>query len=253
MRPSAVLTAVRGLRRRRKVQHRGRPAQGTVVLVHGAWADGSSWSEVIARLQAQSIHVVSVQNPLTCLADDVAAVARALEPLAAPVVLVGHGYGGTVITEAGQLSQVAALVYTAAFAPDNGESTNELLASGPLPGLTAVLRKDSGGYLWFPQEALPDWLAQDLPTENAKALASAQAPIHARALDDRVSEAAWRTRPSWYLVSARDRVIDASLQRAMAARIRADTTTVSASHFAFASHPKETTALIVRAVRSTQG
>jgi pimeloyl-ACP methyl ester carboxylesterase len=220
----------------------------TVVLVHGAWADGSSWSEVIARLQAESLRVVSVQNPLTSLADDVAAVSRVLDLESAPVILVGHAWAGTVITQAGGASQVAALVYVAAFAPDAGQSTNDLLLGRPAPRYFALLSKDRCGYLWFPQDALPEWFAQDLPAENARLLASVQTPIHASVFDDRVSEAAWRAKPTWYLVSDEDRIIDPVLQHEMAARIRANTATVPASHVPFASKPRETTELILEAV-----
>ena len=229
--------------------NRRRP-RPTVVLVHGGWADGSSWSEVIARLQAKFLRVVSVQNPLTSLADDVAAVSRVLELEKAPVILVGHAWGGTVITQAGDARQVAGLVYIAAFAPDIGQSTNDLLRGRPVPGYLALLKKDRWGYLWFPQEALPQWFAQDLPAENARALASAQTPIRASAFDDRVSQAAWRTKPTWYLVCEEDRIIAPALQHELAARIRANTTTIAASHVPFASRPRETTEFILEATRN---
>ena len=235
---------------RRVTRTNTRRLRPTVVLVHGAWVDGSSWSEVIARLQAKSLRVVSVQNPLTSLADDVAAVSRVLELEEAPVILVGHAWGGTVITQVGSASQVAALVYVAAFAPDSGQSTNDLLRGRPAPGYCALLSKDRWGYLWFPQEALPEWFAQDLPAENAKALASAQTPIHASSFDDRVSEAAWRIKPTWYLVCDEDRIIAPVLQHEMAGRIRANTATVRASHVPFASRPRETTEFILEVARS---
>jgi pimeloyl-ACP methyl ester carboxylesterase len=238
---------------KRAVRTKIRRPGPTVVLVHGAWADGSSWSEVIARLQAHSLRVVSVQNPLTSLADDVDAVSRVLELEATPVILVGHAWAGTVITQAGSASQVAALVYVAAFAPDSGQSTNDLLRDRPAPGYFALLKRDSSGYLWFPQEALPDWLAQDLPAENARLLASVQTPIHASVFDERVSEAAWRAKPTWYLVTDQDRIIDPVLQHEMASRIKANTATVPASHVPFASRPRETTELILEAVHNAVG
>lgn len=220
----------------------------TVVLVHGAWADGSSWNEVIALLQAEGIPVVSVQNPLSSLADDVAAVRRAMELVEGPVVLVGHSWGGTVITQAGTSGRVGALVYIAAFAPDRNESTNSLQAHYPPPQYASLLRADSGGYLHFPAAALPHYFAQDLAATNAMVLAATQGPIHASAFDDEVTAAAWHAIPSWYLVTGHDRMILPQLQREMAQRIQARIREVPASHVPFASRPKETTAVILEAV-----
>jgi pimeloyl-ACP methyl ester carboxylesterase len=219
-----------------------------VILVHGAWADGSSWSEVIALLQAKGLHVVSVQNQLNSLADDVAAVSRIIERHPGPVVLAGHSWGGTVITQAGTAERAEALVYVAAFAPDRGQSTNDLQKNIPRPGYVDLLEVDPSGYLWFPQRALPDWFAQDLPAPNASVLAAAQRPIRASAFDERVTQAAWHTKPSWYLVTERDRMIPPDLQRQMAARINAHVSSADASHVPFLSRPKETTAIILDAV-----
>lgn len=225
-----------------------KPPRPTVVLVHGAWTDGSSWGDVVARLQAKGLRVVSVQNPLTSLADDVARVSRAIATQADPVILVGHAWGGTVITQAGVSDRVAALVYVAAFAPDRGESTNDLQMRGRPPGYATLLLVDDEGNLMFPQEALPDWFAHDLPAVHARVLAATQVPVRASAFDDRVSEAAWRLKPSWYLVADDDRMIDPQLQRAMAARIAARVTTIHASHVPFLSRPKETAAIVLDAV-----
>jgi pimeloyl-ACP methyl ester carboxylesterase len=220
----------------------------TVVLVHGAWADGSSWNEVIARLQAEGIPVVSVQNPLSSLSDDVAAVQRAMELVDGRLVLVGHSWGGTVITQAGAAGRVRGLVYIAAFAPDRGQSTNSLQAGYPRPEYASLLRADSAGYLHFPADALPHYFAQDLPATNAIVLAATQGPIHASAFDDKVTEAAWHDIPSWYLVTDHDRMILPQLQREMAQRMQARIREVPASHVPFASRPKETTAIILEAV-----
>ena len=220
----------------------------TVILVHGAWADGSSWNEVIARLQAEGLAVVSVQNPLSSLADDVAAVQRAMEMIEGPIVLVGHSWGGTVITQAGASPRVRALVYIAAFAPDRNQSTNALQAPYPVPEYAALLRVDSAGYLHFPTDALPHYFAQDLPAANANVLAATQGPIRASAFADEVTEAAWHDRPAWYLVTGQDRMIAPQLQREMAQRIKARVSEVPASHVPFASRPKETTAVILEAV-----
>jgi pimeloyl-ACP methyl ester carboxylesterase len=234
----------------------GRNASGpqpTVMLVHGAWADGSGWGDVISRLQARGLRVVSVQNQLNSLADDVAEVNRALERETQPVVLVAHSWGGTVITQAGTSDKVAALVYIAAFAPDVGQSTNDLQAGGPVPGYVPLLQVDSGGYLWFPQDALPYWFAQDIPAPHAKLLAAAQNPIQANAFGDAVSAAAWAGKPSWYLLTEEDRMIAPALQQSMAAHIGAQVRTVSSSHVPFISHPKETVAIVLEAVRRVSG
>lgn len=220
----------------------------TVILVHGAWADGSSWNEVIARLQAEGMAVAAVQIPLSSLADDVAAVQRAMEIVEGPIVLVGHSWGGSVITEAGASDRVLALVYVAAFAPDRNESTNTLQARYPLPEYVSLLRADSAGYLHFPPDALPHYFAQDLPSTNAMVLAATQGPIRASAFDDKLTKAAWHDTPSWYLVTDHDRMIPPALQRDMAQRIKARVREVPASHVPFASRPRETTAIILEAV-----
>lgn len=222
----------------------------TIVLVHGAWADASSWNDVTRRLQARGHTVVAVQNQLNSLADDVGQVTRALSQIEGPVVLVGHSWGGTVITQAGASPKVAALVYVAAFAPDAGQSTNDLQAGAPVPGYAQLLRADEAGYLWFPQGELPGWFAQDLARPQAAVLAAAQNPIRASAFDDKVSVAAWQSKPSWYLLASDDRMIAPELQRRMASRIKAQVTTVATSHVPFLTKPAETTALILKAAQS---
>jgi pimeloyl-ACP methyl ester carboxylesterase len=224
----------------------------TVVLVHGAWADASSWSEVIASLQAQDLDVVSVQNPLHSLQGDVDAVRRALENSAAPVLLVGHSWGGVVITQAGSHPKVAGLVYVTAFAPDVGQSVNDLQSGLPPPAYAPHLRPDSGGYLWLAQEAFPDCFAQDLPPVQSRVLAAAQNPVHASVFDARVTGAAWAHKPNWFLRTENDRMIDPTLQQSMATRIQATTRSVASSHVPFLSHPKETSALILDAVDQVQ-
>ena len=220
----------------------------TVVLVHGAWADGSSWNPVISRLQKRGLKVISVQNPLSSLADDVGAVKRVVEAQSGPVVLVGHSWGGTVITEAGNAENVVALVYVAALAPDKGESTNDLLKNDPPPGYLSQLQPDSAGYLRFPGDALPGLFAQDLSLAEGKVLAATQTPIRGSTFGGPVSAAAWRTKPSWYLLTDADRMIYPSLQQRMAERINARVTTVHASHVPFLSKPRQTTAVILEAV-----
>jgi pimeloyl-ACP methyl ester carboxylesterase len=223
-----------------------------VVLVHGAFADGSSWNEVIARLQAKGLTVVSVQNPLSSLADDVAAVNRAVQAQSRPVVLVGHSWGGTVITQAGATDKVAALVYVAAFAPDVGESTSDVQKNFPPPPYVSLLQADSGGFLRLPAEAMTQYFAQDISAVQSRVLAATQGPIRGSAFADKVTVAAWRSKPSWYLVTEQDRMIYPQLQREMAARINARVSAVRASHVPFISAPKETTAIILDAVEKVR-
>jgi pimeloyl-ACP methyl ester carboxylesterase len=225
----------------------GEPMRRTVVLVHGAFADGSSWNRVIPILQARGLDVVAVQNPLTSLADDVAATRRAMESARGPVVLVGHSWGGAVITQAGADEKVKALVYVAAFAPDAGQSVNDLLNQGPAPAWAASLRKDSGGFLTLPPETVAKEFAQDLTSAETKLMASTQGPWAERCIGDVLSTAAWRTKPSWYLLATDDHMIPAGAQESMSANIRANVTKVSASHVPMLSHPDEVAAVILAA------
>ncbi len=171
-------------------------AQKTVVLVHGAFADCSSWNKVIPLLQAKGLKVVAVQNPLTSLADDVAAAKRVIDSQTGPVILVGHSWGGTVITEAGGHDKVAALVFVAAFAPDVGESTADLGKNGPPPPGSASIRPDSAGFLYLTPEGVAKDFAQDLPASQTKLMAVTQGPIFAKAFEDKVTNAAWKDKPT---------------------------------------------------------
>jgi pimeloyl-ACP methyl ester carboxylesterase len=225
----------------------------TVVIAHGAWIDATGWREVIALLQIKGVNVVAVQNPLSSLADDVDAVSRAINQLTGPVVLVGHGYGGTVITQAGNHAGVAALVYVAAFAPDSGESTMDSQIEYPPQASVARLEVDSGGFLYLAQESVPQFLAQDLPATDSRVLAAAQQPIRASTLLDRVAVAAWRDKSCWYVVTSEDRIISPALQRQLAARMNARVCILSASHTPFLSKPKETANVILAAVDFVRG
>src|SRR4029077_1621603 len=191
-------------------------AQKTVVLIHGAFADGSSWDKVIPVLQAKGLKVVAVQNPLTSLADDVAAGKRVIDAQSGPIILVGHSWGGTVITELGDHPKVAALVCVAAFAPDVGESTGDLGKGGPPPPGAASIRPDSAGFLYLAPEGVAKDFAQDLPAAQTKVMAATQGPIFAKSFDEKVSKAAWKSKPSWFIVSERDRMIQPALERTMA-------------------------------------
>ncbi|MCK1968069.1 alpha/beta fold hydrolase [Franconibacter pulveris 1160] len=220
----------------------------SVVLVHGAFADGSSWERVIAKLQAKNDEVIAVQLPLTSLRDDVAATQRAIARAHGDVVLVGHSWGGTVITEAGDNAKVKALVYVAAFAPDKGQSTGELASSYPAPPGSAALATTSDGFLYLPAPALARDFAPDLPSAQQRLLPVTQGPIRAAAFSDKVTHAAWAQKPSWYLVSTQDRMINPDLERAMAKKIHAQTREVAASHVSMLSQPDSVANIILAAV-----
>ncbi|MES2612056.1 MAG: alpha/beta hydrolase [Pseudomonadota bacterium] len=222
----------------------------SVVLVHGAFADGSDWAKVIPLLQARGIRVTSVQNGLESLAGDVAATRRAIANQRGKVVLVGHSWGGTVITEAGDNDKVAALVYVAAFAPDAGQASSDLGKDyPPSPGVQKLVA-DANGWLTLPPEAIAQDFAQDVPAAQAAVMAATQGPLQAKALDDKTTVAAWKTRPSWYIVSARDRIISPDLERAMARKIGATTTTLQTSHVPQQSRPRDVAAVILAAVKA---
>jgi pimeloyl-ACP methyl ester carboxylesterase len=222
-------------------------SQTTVVLVHGAFADGSSWDKVIPLLQAKGLHVVAVQNPLTSLADDVAATKRVIDAQSGPVILVGHSWGGTVITEAGDHAKVAALVYVAAFAPDVGEATSDLGKGGPPPAGSASIRPDAAGFLYLTPEGVAKDFAQDLPAEQTAVMAVTQSPIFGKTFDEKVRNAAWKSKPSWFIVAGKDRMIQPDLERAMAKKINARTTVLPTSHVSMLSRPNDVAAVILAA------
>jgi pimeloyl-ACP methyl ester carboxylesterase len=228
-----------------------RHPKANVLLVHGAWVDGSSWSRVTAILQRHGHTVLAVQLPMTSLADDVAWTRHVLaERLQGPTVLAGHSYGGAVISGAATgVENVIGLVFASAFAPDEGESLGELGSRFPPPPGLAHTQPDSLGFLWFDPAAVPDNFAQDIPVPEARVLAAAQKPIAARSFADLAGPPAWRTLPSWFLVSTEDRMINPDLERFMAARIGATTVEVRSSHASPASHPRQVAKLIMAAAR----
>jgi pimeloyl-ACP methyl ester carboxylesterase len=222
----------------------------TVVLVHAALLDGSSWSKVIPVLQKAGLTVVAVQNPLTSLGDDVAATQRAIANAQGPVILVGHSWGGSVITQAGTDDKVKALVYVAATAPAEGQSVMDLLkAAPPTPG-GGEIKPDAAGFLAMSPDAFVKDFAPDVPAAEGRVLAASQAPVAAKAFGDKVTSAAWRTRPSWYIVAGSDRMMPVALEQSMAAAIKAKTVTVAGSHALILSHPKEVAAVIIEAAKS---
>jgi pimeloyl-ACP methyl ester carboxylesterase len=220
-----------------------------VVLVHGAWADGSSWAKVIPKLEAKGLSVTAVQLPLTSLADDVATVRRALALEDGPVLLVGHSYGGAVITEAGNDPKVTGLVYVAAFAPDAGESAGSLGNTVAPAPLGAEVRPDANGILKLTRTGVLNDFAQDLSAGEKDILFAAQAPTSGKSLGGTVTTPAWKTKPSWYIVAANDRAIPPNLEMTMAKNIKAETTTVTSSHVAMLSQPDKVAAVIVRAAK----
>ncbi len=220
----------------------------TIVLVHGAFADGSSWRHVIPLLEQDGYGVIAVQNPLTSFADDVATTKRVIDAQKGPVVAVGHSYGGAVITSAAAGNpHVKALVYVAAFAPDAGEKIKELLAKyGPTP-LDAALVPDAAGFLYIDRAKFREVVAKDVSLAEARVMAATQKPIAGAAFGGSVDTPAWKTIPSWYLVAQEDQAIKPELQRFMAKRIGAHMTEIKSSHAPFTSRPKEVAKLIKEA------
>lgn len=219
-----------------------------VVLVHGAFADGSSWGWVILLLEREGYRVTAVQNPMTSLADDVATTRRVIRAQAGPVVVVGHSYGGAVVTEAAAGEPgVRALVYVAAFAPDAGESVADLNARFAPAALAASLAPDAAGFLYVDRAKFRDVFCADVPAPKASVLAAAQKPAAGACFGAPVQGAAWRTIPAWYLVARDDRAINPDLQRFLAERMNARVTEVKSSHAPFLSHPEEVAGLIEQA------
>ncbi|WER50317.1 alpha/beta hydrolase [Cupriavidus sp. WKF15] len=226
--------------------------QPSVVIVHGAFADGSDWAKVIPLLQAKGVKVQAVQNGLNSLADDVAATRRAIDNQSGKVVLVGHSWGGTVISEAGANDKVSALVYVAAFAPDAGQSTEEAgKGFAPAPG-SAKLVVDTEGYLSLPEAALASDFAQDVPAAQARVMAATQGPVKATAFGEKTTVAAWAEKPSWYIVSEDDRMIQPDLERAMAKKIGARVTSLPTSHVPQQSRPEEVAKVVLDAVHAVE-
>lgn len=221
----------------------------TIVLVHGAFANASSWARVIPDLLRDGYTVVAVEQPLTSFDADVATVKRVIEAQAGPVVAVGHSYGGATITAAAAgNANVKALVYVAALVPDSGEAIAAFLEKYPAP-LSAALKPDADGFLYVDRAKLRDVFAGDLPRSETAVMAVTQKPINGASFQAKPSVAAWRTIPSWYLVTSRDRSVNPDLQRFYAARMHAHTVEVNSSHVPFLSHPS----VVVRLIEDAAG
>jgi pimeloyl-ACP methyl ester carboxylesterase len=210
-----------------------------IVLVHGAWADGSSWAKVIPILEKKGFHVTAVQNPLTSFADDVAATKRIIDAQDGPVLLVGHSYGGAIITEAGNDPKVVGLVYVAAFAPDTGESSGGIAKPyGPTPGVTE-LRPLADGFLVLTPKGVEEDFAADLSPAEKELLLATETPTQGAVLGATISTAAWHAKPSWFVIAANDRMISPEQERATAKRMSSQTLTLPTSHVPMLSKPKE--------------
>lgn len=220
-----------------------------IVIVHGAFADASGWRGVYDELTSRGYSVQLVQNPLTSLADDVAATKRVLARQNGPAILVGHSYGGTVITEAGTSPTVAGLVYVAAFAPEIGQSTLDQYAQVPPPP-NFKPQPQADGFAFLESTSFRAGFAGDLSEKDAAFLRDSQVPVAMRALEAKVTQAAWKAKPSWYVVAKEDGAIDPLLLRSTARRIGARTTEVSGSHVVFVSQPKAVADVIDEAARS---
>ena len=220
-----------------------------VVLVHGGFVDGSGWQGVYDLLKADGFNVSIVQNQTLSLESDVETTHNVLDLQDGPTILVGHSYGGVVITEAGSHERVAGLVYIAAFAPDAGESVNALIADPPPGAPVPPILPPQDGYLFLDREKFADSFAADVPAELAAFMADSQVPWGVEALNGTVSEPAWRSKPSWYLVASEDRMIPPPAQRAMSERAGSTVVEAPGSHSIYISQPHATAELIARAAR----
>jgi pimeloyl-ACP methyl ester carboxylesterase len=227
------------------------PDTPTVILVHGGFVDGSGWQGVYEHLKKNGHRVAIVQNPTLSLAGDVAATNRVIDAQSEPVTLVGHSYGGAVITEAGTHPNVAALVYIAAFAPDKGESVNTLIADPPPGAPVPPILPPQDGFLFLDREKFHASFAGDVSAEQAAFMADSQVPWGVDALSGTISEPAWRSKPSWYLVATEDRMIPPPAQREMSARAGSTVVEVAGSHAIYVSQPAAVAELIQTAVNAT--
>jgi pimeloyl-ACP methyl ester carboxylesterase len=224
--------------------------QPNIVLVHGAWADGSSWSAVIERLQADGFHVTAPQFPMTTLADNVARLRQVLSLQDGPTIVAGHSYGGQIMTALGtDAPNVAGLVYIAAFGIDEGESLGALLSQGPVTPALVHLITDEQGFTWLSEDDFVNHFAADVDPVKSRVMYAVQQPLAASAFGDVMGVPAWKSLPSWYLVAANDEAIPPPAERQFAARMGATTVEVPSSHVAMVSHPGDVTQLIESAAK----
>jgi pimeloyl-ACP methyl ester carboxylesterase len=221
-----------------------------VVLVHGAWADGSSWSKIIPLLQVKGLHAAAVQNPLSSFADDVASTNRLINVQDGPVLLVGHSYGGAVITEAGNNPKVVGLVYVAAFAPDAGESAGSLAQKFPPPPGLGGLQPIEDGFLMLSHEGVYDNFGQDLSPEEKSLVLATQSATQGAVLGAPIKTAAWRSKPNWFVISEHDRMISPEQEKSTAQRMGAKTLTLPTSHLPMLSQPQKVADFVIEAAAS---
>ena len=237
-------------------QPQSAPAQSTakgvknIVLVHGAFADGSSWSKVIPLLQAKGLNVIAVQNPLTSLEDDVAATKRAIALMDGPVLLVGHSYGGMVVTEAGNDPKVAGLLYVCALIPNDQQSVGDVVSAFPAAPGSAEFKQDASGFLSLSSKGINSYFAQDLPEEERQVIFATQVPWAAVATTRKISNAAWKTKPSWAIIGIDDYMVPAELARAEAKMIKAKTIELQSSHVPMVSQPTKVADFIISAAQA---
>jgi pimeloyl-ACP methyl ester carboxylesterase len=221
-----------------------------IVLVHGAFADGAgTWAKVIALLQSKGYNVIAAQNPLTSLQDDVAAAKRAIAQMDGPVLLVAHSYGGMVISEAGKDPKVAGLVYVAALVPDEGQNGNEVNAAMPTTGVEKEFQLSPDGFVYLSLKAVNEHFAPDVSPEERKLIHATQVPLAASAGEEKVQNPAWKTKPSWFIVAAQDKVINPDLERFKAKLIKATTIELNSSHVPMISQPDKVADFIIGAAQ----
>ena len=220
----------------------------TVVLVHGAWADGSSWNKVIPILLARGVPVVAAQLPLSGVADDLAATTRIMSDIEGDIVLVGHSWGGVAVTQAGVDPRVKALVFVSAFAPDVGETGSGLIGEHPTPPALSTIGTDKAGFVYQTEAGMVENLGPDLPPDEARVLAVTQGRLAGKAFGETVVVAAWKAKPSWFVVTSEDRVVSIELQQVLARRMGATVLDLKASHMSILSHPAEIAAVIEQAL-----
>lgn len=222
-----------------------------IVLVHGAFADGSGWEEVYKILKKKGFNVSVVANPNTSFPEDVAAAKRTIDRIDGPIILVGHSYGGAIITEAGNSDKVAGLVYIAAFVPDAGETLLQLVQSGPPTPNSGIEAPSADGFIWYGKAKFHSGFCADLSKEKADFLYDSQVPIAASAFGATVSKAAWKTKPSWYIIATDDQTVPIEGARFMAKRANSKVTEIKASHAVYVSQAKAVADVIARAATET--
>jgi pimeloyl-ACP methyl ester carboxylesterase len=226
------------------------PSVKNVVLVHGAWADGSSWFKIIPLLEAKRLHAVAAHNPLSSVEDDVASTNRLIDAQDGPVLLVGHSYGGVVITEAGNNPKVAGLVYVAAFAPEEGESGGALAQKFPTTPIFGEVRPIADGYLLLNPKGVTEYFAQDLSREEQKLIIATQSPTQGALFGTAIKKAAWRSKPNWFVVAENDRAISPDQERSTAERMKAKILSLPTSHLPMLSQPQKVADFVIEAAAS---